>query len=270
MNVKAILILLLFLAGSGFSVWWLNQKKAACCAPTTSTKPAVIPVETVNTKPPLYFNWSLDEPKQGDGFASYKKTQVANLGPSDTLVITTWYYENETNGEAVARQRAEKTKALFSDVAGERIKIITEKRLAATDLTKADFEAASFSISANQNSLVKRSGDKILIYFATNSSAKKLEKEIDDYLTTLAAEMKSNTAIAVTATGYTDNVGNENRNLELSKSRAEFVKSALVAKGIDASRIITDGKGKNDPIASNDTDEGRRQNRRVELTISNK
>ncbi len=266
MNIKALFIGLLFLAVSAFSYWWLNQKKATCC----TASPPVSPItETPKATIPLYFNWSSDEPKQGEGFATYKKAQVANLGPSDTLVITTWYYENETNGEAIAIQRAEKTKALFRDVAGNRIKITTEKRLASTELSNADFVAASFSIAANQNSLVKKSGDKILIYFASNSSAKMLEKEIDDYLTILAAEMKSNASIKVVATGYTDNIGNALKNITLSNNRAGFVKAALEAKGVEPSRITTNGKGNQDPIASNETDEGRRQNRRVELTITN-
>ena len=269
MNPKALLVLVTFLAGGGYSLWWLNQKKATCCVASPPTPSSTPVVESPKAKPPLYFNWSSDEPKQGDGFASFKKVQVANLGPSDTLAITAWYYSNETNGEAIARQRGENLKSVFGDVAGNRIKVIVEKRGATNDLTKADFEAASFAIITNQNSLVKKSGNNILIYFASNASAKKLEKEVDDYLTTLSTDMKANPAVVVNATGYTDNVGNDARNLQLSESRANFVKSALVAKGIDAKRIVADGKGKENPIATNDTEEGRRLNRRVELTITN-
>ena len=55
----------------------------------------------------------------------------------------------------------------------------------------------------------------------------------------------------------------------MSESRAAAVKSALVAKGIAAERIVAVGKGEAAPVASNDTAAGRQQNRRVEIIISN-
>ena len=67
--------------------------------------------------------------------------------------------------------------------------------------------------------------------------------------------------------GHTDNVGSDASNLELSKKRAIAVSNYLVSKGIDASRITTDGKGETMPIATNDTPEGRDKNRRVEFFI---
>lgn len=64
--------------------------------------------------------------------------------------------------------------------------------------------------------------------------------------------------------GHTDNVGNPQRNLRLSEARARAVRDYLVAHGIDASRIEAVGFGDQRPIASNDTEEGRQQNRRIE------
>jgi outer membrane protein OmpA-like peptidoglycan-associated protein len=68
-------------------------------------------------------------------------------------------------------------------------------------------------------------------------------------------------------TGYTDNVGDAQRNLDLSVRRAERLKRLLVAGGVSKSRITTEGLGMADPIASNDTEAGCAQNRRIELTI---
>lgn len=65
--------------------------------------------------------------------------------------------------------------------------------------------------------------------------------------------------------GHTDSDGNANANLTLSQKRAESVKNYLVSKGIATSRLRTDGKGQSQPIASNDTVEGKAQNRRVEF-----
>ena len=67
--------------------------------------------------------------------------------------------------------------------------------------------------------------------------------------------------------GYTDSSGSDDYNLKLSEQRAASVKTYLVSKGINASRINTVGRGEADPIASNDTKEGMSQNRRVEFAI---
>ncbi len=69
--------------------------------------------------------------------------------------------------------------------------------------------------------------------------------------------------------GYTDNVGNAAFNKRLSKARAQAVADALVKNGIDKSRIIVRGFGKDNPICDNKTAEGRQCNRRVEVVIRN-
>lgn len=66
--------------------------------------------------------------------------------------------------------------------------------------------------------------------------------------------------------GHTDNVGNKKDNKKLSQKRADAVRDYLVSRGIDASRIKTVGYGDEKPIASNDSDAGRQQNRRIEAT----
>lgn len=72
----------------------------------------------------------------------------------------------------------------------------------------------------------------------------------------------------VTITGHTDNVGNSGANLTLSNQRAEAVKQYLIGRNIDAARLSTTGKGDLDPIASNDNEEGRTRNRRIEFTLA--
>jgi outer membrane protein OmpA-like peptidoglycan-associated protein len=68
--------------------------------------------------------------------------------------------------------------------------------------------------------------------------------------------------------GYTDNTGSPAFNLTLSEKRAETVKNHLIEKGLVASRFKTTGLGIEQPIATNDTPEGRSQNRRVEFAIT--
>ena len=66
--------------------------------------------------------------------------------------------------------------------------------------------------------------------------------------------------------GHTDNVGDKEKNMQLSADRAAAVKNFLVEKGIAESRMVTSGKGDSKPVASNKTPEGRAQNRRIEFT----
>jgi K(+)-stimulated pyrophosphate-energized sodium pump len=70
--------------------------------------------------------------------------------------------------------------------------------------------------------------------------------------------------------GYTDNTGNAASNLQLSAERAAAVKSALISLGVDESRIESEGYGQEHPIASNDTEEGKAQNRRIAVSVREK
>lgn len=69
--------------------------------------------------------------------------------------------------------------------------------------------------------------------------------------------------------GHTDNAGNPNHNLILSRARAEAVKAYLIQKGIAPERITTNGLGDAQPVADNETPEGRMRNRRIEFRIVN-
>jgi len=68
--------------------------------------------------------------------------------------------------------------------------------------------------------------------------------------------------------GYTDSVGSDAYNLDLSQRRAEAVRDLLLRNGVNTAQLTTHGYGKASPVASNDTVEGRQQNRRVELIIT--
>lgn len=69
--------------------------------------------------------------------------------------------------------------------------------------------------------------------------------------------------------GHTDNVGGDDVNMRLSRARAEGVRDYLSLQGVGTGRLAAQGYGKTHPVASNETDTGRAQNRRVELTILN-
>lgn len=79
--------------------------------------------------------------------------------------------------------------------------------------------------------------------------------------------MKVDQTYKLKITGHTDNVGTLEHNMKLSKDRAQAVEDYLEAQGLDASRFIVIGFGPTRPVASNDTEEGRSKNRRVEFTV---
>jgi outer membrane protein OmpA-like peptidoglycan-associated protein len=84
-----------------------------------------------------------------------------------------------------------------------------------------------------------------------------------------ATILKENPTVSVQVQGYTDGIGSVAYNLRLSDRRAATVKTFLVKEGVASSRMTTKGFGKSDPVATNETAEGRAQNRRVELVPRN-
>ena len=87
---------------------------------------------------------------------------------------------------------------------------------------------------------------------------------LDKFATVLANIPDTNINIY----GYTDSKGTDSYNLSLSDRRAAAVRTYLASKGVSSSRMNTMGMGEADPVASNDTDAGRAQNRRVEFAIT--
>ena len=77
--------------------------------------------------------------------------------------------------------------------------------------------------------------------------------------------LQADAPLTIEVQGHTDNVGGDAYNLTLSQGRADAVKTWLVGHGIAATRITTHGYGRQQPIATNDNDEGRAKYRRVEL-----
>ena len=79
--------------------------------------------------------------------------------------------------------------------------------------------------------------------------------------------LKTNPTVKIEISGHTDNKGSDQYNIDLSDGRAGAVRSYLLENWIEPERVSSQGYGENQPVASNDTDEGRQKNRRVEFTI---
>jgi outer membrane protein OmpA-like peptidoglycan-associated protein len=83
------------------------------------------------------------------------------------------------------------------------------------------------------------------------------------------AGLKKNEKARVEIEGHTSSEGGEEYNQKLSQDRAESVRNYMIAKGVDGKRLSAVGYGYSRPKASNDTEEGREQNRRIEIKVLN-
>ncbi len=109
---------------------------------------------------------------------------------------------------------------------------------------------------------------RLLIFFDFNKDD--LQPESYPELERAVAIMKAYPSMQVEIAGYTDNVGSDTYNKDLSKRRANAVKDYLVRHGIETDRVQAKGYGKDSPIMPNDSDEGRAANRRVEFVVLHK
>ncbi len=103
------------------------------------------------------------------------------------------------------------------------------------------------------------------ILFQTDSA--KLTPNAESVASRIATVMMQNPNMQVAVVGYTDSTGDFNYNLKLSKRRADAIVNQMVKDGIAPNRLAGVGVGELNPIATNDTVEGRAQNRRVELVL---
>lgn len=126
------------------------------------------------------------------------------------------------------------------------------------ELMKQDVTASSMFEALNRDGHIA-----LYINFDTGKSI--IRDDSKPIIDQIVEMMKSNPELKIGVEGHTDNVGTPVSNKTLSEARAKSVVAAIVAKGISADRLSPVGFGQDKPIADNSTEEGRAQNRRVEL-----
>ncbi len=112
-----------------------------------------------------------------------------------------------------------------------------------------------------------KNGYTVYNFPKNSSSNNNIKNDFNDFAENLKLYLKANENANILITGHTDNTGTSEANKIVGKKRAEFIKSKLVKKGIEENRISTASEGEKQPVANNDTEEGRRKNRRVVITL---
>ncbi len=107
-----------------------------------------------------------------------------------------------------------------------------------------------------------------IIYFGSNSSD--LNEETRQMLVPIAGQLKAADDFIIEVIGHTDSTASAEHNRKLSLARALSVHDELIRLGVDRKRLVASGKGEHEPIASNDTEEGKRKNRRIEFKLRKK
>jgi outer membrane protein OmpA-like peptidoglycan-associated protein len=123
----------------------------------------------------------------------------------------------------------------------------------------------------NDGIIVQNTGEELIVtmpgglLFDTGSAA--VSPAVQRDLTALANNLVAYPDSIVSVIGHTDDTGSTEFNQRLSEQRANAVAGVLVDRGVSSARIVASGRGETQPVASNATEEGRRQNRRVEVII---
>jgi len=165
--------------------------------------------------------------------------------------------------------------ALFTNARNQRLAAHEASRLAkiqASAPSQGDKTTIQTVNPVESLTEVKKEEIKKVLTFATRSiSFKTASAELTTgsfgALDQVAKLLLDNPEVKLELSGHTDNTGNEERNLALSKARAGAVKSYLLAQGVDSGRVNSEGYGSNRPISNNETEQGRALNRRVEMRI---
>jgi outer membrane protein OmpA-like peptidoglycan-associated protein len=214
---------------------------------------------------------------------SMQDAEMALQQKQPPAVVDHYAYLAKRHAEAGEARVAEaQSRQEVARAEGDRNKILMDSRTRETVNAQSQTEAAKNQTAAAQAQLAnaqqqladlqaKQTDRGVVVtlgdvLFDTGQAT--LKPGADLAVNRLATFLSSNPQTKVLIEGHTDSRGSEDYNVGLSERRAHAVSTALESRGISADQIQTLGRGKAYPVASNDTPEGRQQNRRVEIVFS--
>lgn len=266
---RLLILVLLVLYMILLFVFFYPTFSANCCSRADTD--TVTQVDEPINNYPLASRWDTTGIFAGPGFEALRKTTLDQNAEGKILEIVGFYYEGEVNPEgyeSIGLARAQKIRELyFAEIPDEQIKFSARPFSANSDVRTGFFPAGVLNWIAPQETVkedVEILDDRILIRFPNNSTQKVYNKAVDEYLEKLAPQLIES-GDQVQLTGHTDNVGGDEFNQDLGERRADAIKSILIGYGVSETQIITDSKGKSLPVDTNETEEGRQNNRRVEV-----
>jgi OmpA-OmpF porin, OOP family len=282
-----LLTALWFAAGA----WWYSKSECSSCnAPSvgTTTEKISLPGFSVadgnwnlSSANNLRFGKSGNIPVLGndislliDSLALYAK-----MNPTKKITVTGHYTAEEKNGtsfENLGLARADELKKILISRGITDKNILTDSKLDdSLTYSPADTLVGGITMAINNEAAAAPVATKPVedlfeprnVYFNTGKNSLNVDADLKNYLEKANKYLQSHTDKKLMVTGHTDNVGDAAKNMELSANRAAFVKEALTKEGIAGTRIESTGKGPAEPIADNNTAEGKAKNRRVSIQI---
>ncbi|MCR9288036.1 MAG: OmpA family protein [Bacteroidetes bacterium] len=251
--------------------WYVCHIKQVCEEPAVMVADPEVDAPDVR---PLVFDWAKSDAITRPVFAAFRDSILRTIPEGGTLEIMGLYAEGEAAPEGFANMgmaRADYIKTLFADFLSED-RISTSSRLMAKppDAETSAFEAINFAVfdpEAEEKAEIVEVQDRVIIQFPYSSAEKEPDPAVDEYIAKLAERLKT-TEETVSIIGHTDNTGSDETNNSLGLARARHVQDILISKGIKKARITIGSKGESEPVADNDTEAGRRRNRRAELSLN--
>ena len=215
---------------------------------------------------PIRFNCSDSSPHTETKWEKFKDSLIVNLTDDDVLEINGYYFSDESYSGTInlGYERAQNVLNLLTDLPSERTRINSKSK--GDSCIHAELNNLITFRYARNTAKIKEIEDKTIIYFPYGSTKKLDDAEVESYLDEVISRIKDS-GEKVILTGHTDNDGSSAFNLRLGERRAVAVQDYFIKKGITPSKVIVRSKGETEPIASNDSDEGRAKNRRTELQI---
>ncbi len=267
-KILALLLFLLFIILAWFSWNWYKEN-IICCDDSVEIEATENATPKAIKYGPLVFNWSSDKAITNDLWPEKRTEILSGNVDGKILRIVGSYFSDEINNttfENLGLARADAVRQLLLDsISVDRTEIDSKLVSFLEDAKTKPFGGTVLNwMTRNEN--IQEINNKALVYFPYNSTKKIDNVNINNYLSSVAKALEGNNK-TVTLTGHTDNIGNPSYNTNLGKQRAMAMKNLLIKLGVDSSRITVASEGQAQPIATNDTEDGRQKNRRVELEI---
>jgi outer membrane protein OmpA-like peptidoglycan-associated protein len=196
-------------------------------------------------------------------FAEDERTALNEQSEKARLDARTHEADLAKSDAAIARAESEQQKAAASSARNDADAALLAANASEQQAAELQRQLEILQARPTDRGLVLTLGDTL---FATGKAELKSGATANlDRLSSFLTEYPQRTAAIE---GFTDSMGSEEYNQDLSQRRADAVKRYLVGKGIDTARLSAAGRGENAPVADNESAAGRQQNRRVEVVIS--